>query len=242
LKFGPLAPIALCVLLGLSSQNASAQVSGDTLPDDTVRIAVLPMRVHSSESRDYLRAGLIDMLASRLEQIESIQVVRVDDPKKATTSMRRASEVGRDLGVDYVLFGSFTQFGQGASLDIQLAAIGGDETPATQIFVQSGTMGDVIPDLDDLVGKVSRFAVSDFDNRASGEPPLPGAPKRETLAGLRARVQELEAAMRRLDPAFDTGLQVGEEAEGAMDGSRRGAEAERPVSSAPAPQDDLVLR
>lgn len=195
----PVTFIALCAFVFPFAASASAQESAE----DTVRIALLPMRVHSSESRDYLRAGLIDMLVSRLEQIEAIDVMRVDDPARATSSYAVAAEVGRELGADYVIFGSFTQFGQGASLDVHLAAVGKGESPMRQIFVQSGTMADVIPDLDDLVGKISRFAVSDFDTRASGEPPLPGAPRRETLAGLRNRVKELEAAMRRLDPSFD---------------------------------------
>ena len=234
LKLRPLALTALCVLLGLSSQSASAQV-----PEDTVRIAILPMRVHSSESRDYLRAGLIDMLASRLEQIDAIEVIRVDDPAKATTSYRRASDTGRELGVDYVLFGSFTQFGQGASLDVQVAAIAAGEAPMTQIFVQSGTMGDVIPDLDDLVGKISRFAVRDFDTRASAEPPLPGAPKREALAGLRERVNELEAAMRRLDPSFES--EDVPPTDGSVDGeSAEGDEA--PGSAAMTAGEDVAVR
>ena len=186
----------------------------DEISDDTVRIALLPMRVHSSESREYLQAGLVDMLVSRLEQIEAIHVIRVDDPSKATTSYDRAADAGRELGADYVLFGSFTQFGQGASLDVQLAATGSDQSPMRQIFVQSGTMADVIPDLDSLVGKISRYAVSDFDYRTSADSPQPGAPKRDSLAELRERVAQLEAALRRLDPSFDADEVPAEGAEG----------------------------
>ena len=214
MKLRPLASLLLSLvlsaLLGLPAATAQDEIS-----DDIVRIALLPMRVHSSESRAYLQAGLVDMLVSRLEQIDAIHVIRVDDPSKATTSYDRAADTGRELGADYVLFGSFTQFGQGASLDVQLAATGSDKSPMRQIFVQSGTMADVIPDLDSLVGKISRYAVSDFDYRTSADPPLPGAPKRETLAELRQRVAELEAAVRRLDPSFEAGEVLEEEVEGA---------------------------
>lgn len=227
----PFALVALCALCGPVAGSASAQ----QVAEDTVRIALLPMRVHSSESRDYLRAGLIDMLVSRLEQIEAIEVIRVDDPSQATTSYPLAAESGRALGADYVLFGSFTQFGQGASLDVHLAAIGKGDSPMRQIFVQSGTMGDVIPDLDDLVGKISRFVVSDFDTRASAEPPLPGAPRRETLAGLRNRVRELEAAMRRLDPSFDTG-------ESAPSGGEPVASEAASDAAVTTPTDDIAVR
>jgi TolB-like protein len=201
--------LVLSALIGLPAALAQEEVS-----DDTVRIALLPMRVHSSESREYLQAGLVDMLVSRLEQINAIHVIRIDNPSKATTSYDVATKAGREVGADYVLFGSFTQFGQGASLDVQLAATGSDESPMRQIFVQSGTMADVIPDLDSLVGKISRYSVSDFDYRASADPPLPGAPKRETLADLRERVAELEAAVRLLDPSFGADPTAGEDVEG----------------------------
>lgn len=205
------------------------------ISDDTVRIALLPMRVHSSESREYLRAGLVDMLVSRLEQIEAIHVIRVDDPSKATTSYDQAAEAGRELGADYVLFGSFTQFGQGASLDVQLAATGSNQSPMRQIFVQSGTMADVIPDLDSLVGKISRYAVSDFDYRTSADAPQPGAPRRESLAELRERVAQLEAALRRLDPSFDADEAPAEEAEG-LEGEGT------PEAAAAASENDVATR
>ena len=98
-----------------------------------------------------------------------------------------------------MLFGSFTRFGEGASLDMQCLAVAEDPegAPARQIFVQSGNIGNVIPDLDDLVGRITRFTVDDFDARASAAPPVANAPRREGLADLRARVRALEEALRR---------------------------------------------
>ena len=170
--------------------------------EERARIAVLPVVVHSSDSRGYLREGLADMVTSRLEQIDTLDVVRVDDPEQATTRATEARERGREVEADYVLFGSFTRFGEGASLDMQCIAVDEEEGglgPNRQIFVQSGNIGDVIPDLDSLVGKISRFAGGDGASDGEGGPDGgvagsgPVAPG--SLADLRRRVEALEAAL-----------------------------------------------
>lgn len=166
--------------------------------EDRKRIAILPVVVHSADSRGYLREGLADMVTSRLEQIDTLEVVRVDDPAKATTRASEARERGREAEADYVLFGSFTRFGEGASLDMQCIAVAEEDEaeglgPNRQIFVQSGNIGDVIPDLDNLVGKISRFAGGEAleSDASAGREADP-----ESLADLRRRVEALEAALR----------------------------------------------
>ena len=170
--------------------------------EERARIAVLPVVVHSSDSRGYLREGLADMVTSRLEQIDTLDVVRVDDPEQATTRATEARERGREVEADYVLFGSFTRFGEGASLDMQCIAVDEEEGglgPNRQIFVQSGNIGDVIPDLDNLVGKISRFAGGGGASDGEGGPDggvAPSAPVGPgSLADLRRRVEALEAAL-----------------------------------------------
>lgn len=186
--------LGFCLLVYGMSAFAAGQ---GWAAEDRVRIAVLPVVVHSSESRQYLRDGIADMLSSRLEQVRSLEVIRVDDEELATNRSTQAIAAGKKLGADYVLYGSFTRFGEGASLDMQCLAIAEDAqgAPARQIFVQSGNMGSVIPDLDDLVGRITRFAVDDFDVRASAAPPPENAPRREGLADLRIRVRALEEAL-----------------------------------------------
>jgi TolB-like protein len=188
---GLIAPLMAGLIFG--AQGAR----GESLP----QVALLPMVVHSSESPEYLRAGLADMLASRLEQMGGVRVVRVDDPAHATSRLSRALATGRKLGTDFVLFGAFTRFGQGASLDVQCAATAAEveEAPLREIFVYSGSIGEVIPDLDDLVGKVSRFVDRDFapaPAKAGGEAPGP-APRPDSLEDLRRRVEALEEALGR---------------------------------------------
>lgn len=124
------------------------------------KLLLLPVLVHSAEDPTYLREGLDDMLTARLERIGALALIEPDPNMTGTTQLARAREMGRRLGADYVLFGSFTRFGQGASLDVQCAptATGRGQEPLREIFVHSGSIGDIIPDLDELAGKVSRFA------------------------------------------------------------------------------------
>ncbi len=134
------------------------------------KLLLLPFIVHSAEDPGYLRDGLADMLTARLSRIGAIELVALEPKVQGTTQLARAREIARSHGADYVLFGSFTRFGQGASLDVQCASTspGGAREPLREIFVHSGSIGDIIPDLDDLAGKVSRFA--------HGEAIAPGAP------------------------------------------------------------------
>ena len=126
---------------------------------------------------DYLRAGLSDMLASRFERIGALDLVRGENDGRGTTDPDEARALAEKQGADFVLYGSFTRFGQGASLDVQCAPVAGDETtgapaPLREIFVHSGSIGEIIPDLDELAGKVSRYARGEMV--VTGVPPATG--------------------------------------------------------------------
>ena len=105
---------------------------------DRIRIALLPMVVHSAENPDYLRNGLADMMASRFERIRDFDVVRIDEIQSATTSLPKALKTARKAKAEFVLFGSFTRFGTGASLDVQCAGVLAEpgKEPLREIFVQ----------------------------------------------------------------------------------------------------------
>jgi len=185
--------VALACVIGAGPARSAA----------LVRIAILPIVVHSADDPTYLRNGLADMLASRIEQAGGFEVIRVDDVSRATTRLVRAVTIGREVDAQFVLFGSFTRFGTGASLDMQCVSTRDDFEADTlrEIFVHSGSIGEVIPDLEDLVGKVGRFAIEGF-----GAEPVPAAapPAPEVTAtdeGLAARIQALEQAVAELRAA-----------------------------------------
>ena len=168
---------------------------------ERVKIALLPMVVHSAENPDYVRSGLADMLSARLERIPDFEVLRIDERNAGTTNLERAVRRAQDAGAEFVLFGSFTRFGTGASLDVHCAAATSrdDEPPLREIFVHSGNIGDVIPDLDDLVGKVARFVIRDYTDRTTAAGETPDLPSTRAIASLEARVAALEAALAKLE-------------------------------------------
>jgi TolB-like protein len=146
---------------------------------DEPKLLMLPIVVHSAEDPDYLRSGLSDMLASRFERIGALELLRSDPESRGTTDPDRALALARKVDADFVLYGSFTRFGRGASLDVQCVPTGpGAEdgelgAPLREIFVHSGSIGEIIPDLDELAGKVSRFVRGErVEGQAS--PPVTG--------------------------------------------------------------------
>lgn len=177
--------------LGLLLQGDAAEAQ------ERVRVALLPMVVHSAESPNYVRRGLADMMASRLERISDLEVIRVEDAAAATTSLAKALKRARKVDAEFVVFGSFTRFGTGASLDVQCAAAAREsgDGPLREIFVHSGSIGDVIPDLDDLVGKVARFIIRDYSERIVEAGQGAELPSARALAELKSRVEALEQAL-----------------------------------------------
>src|SRR5688572_18272434 len=128
------------------------------------------------------------MLASRLGQHPGIAVLRVDDLAKATTDADTARATAKALGAQWVLYGSFTRFGDGASLDVQCVPVAAPGEPGPRsIFVQSGQLAELIPRLDGVAERVAAHVLG----RDAGAGPAP-APSRSELDELRRRLEALE--------------------------------------------------
>jgi hypothetical protein len=136
-----------------------------------------------------------------------VGVIRVQGEGQATTNLEAAKTMGREAGAEYVLFGSFTQFGQGASLDMQLAPVSAEAKGASRsIFIQSGTLGEIIPHLDQVAEKVGRHLLA--DGTAPGSlPPVSAAPPGGGGAIsdelLQDAISELESLRGRVDALED---------------------------------------
>lgn len=173
---------------------ACVAVLAPTWAGATPRVAILPVVVHSAApDPSYLSDGLADMLAARLEQLGGMRVVRADGEQAATTRLDQAIERGGELKADFVVFGSFTQFGDGASLDLQCAPVqSADPATARSLFVQSGAIGEIIPKLDDVADKVAYFVLGETAAKSAvGERTRNAAP----LKDLVGRIDALERAV-----------------------------------------------
>lgn len=192
---------------------------------DSVIVAVLPVVIHTQDGHAYLQDGLGDMLRARLERVRGITVLRIDGPEATTSDAKTARELARARGADYVVFGSFTQFGMGASLDMQCARVNGarsgDEGAERGVFIQSGAPGEIIPQLDQLTDKLVRFALggrsTDPAASASELPDSGAASNDDAVEALTRRVEALEREHleSEADAAAQVELETGDEVESA---------------------------
>jgi TolB-like protein len=214
-------------------------------------VALLPIVVHSADTAPgYLGGGLVEMLSARLEQSGQISVIRVEAGEGSTTRLPVAVRAAKAVGADFVLFGSFTQFGDGASLDIRCASLDAEQgsggQPARRIFIHSGTVTEIIPKLDELAEKVSRYVLgapeaapaSAAGPQPTGSPdPVTAAPSTgaEPYQDLLRRVDALEKAV--YSGALGRGgAEEGASAGGGGEGPGQGADskpAEPPSSASP---------
>lgn len=184
-----LAPIVLLLAL-LAATPAGAE---------RVRIALLPVVVHSSESRDYLQQGLSDMLVARLGRDLRLAVIEVEDAAAATTDPAAARAAGSRADAAWVVFGSFTRFGEGASLDLQVARTAAGEEEPRKVFAQAATLGALIPMLESVSDRVTGYVLGGAEPEAVAADA--GASGAGAVAELRRRVEALERAVSDLGAA-----------------------------------------
>ena len=90
------------------------------------KVAILPVKIHAPEKMEYLQAGLMDMLASRIGGKHNVQIL---DRKQVAKTFKKfkqdlnettAISLAEDLGADYIVYGSVTFFGTGGSIDFKV--------------------------------------------------------------------------------------------------------------------------
>jgi len=167
---------------------------------EIIRVAMLPVSVNSPPAETgHVSAGLADMIAARLEQTGQIVIIRLDTP---ATSREEAIAAGKEAGAEYVLFGSYTQFGAGASLDLRCAPTAGERADEPRrVFIQAGSASEIIPKLGVLSESVSRYLVgaaappTASPSSAAEGAKAPGAPDAASLADIEKRLEALESVI-----------------------------------------------
>ncbi|MDZ4163674.1 MAG: FG-GAP-like repeat-containing protein [Smithellaceae bacterium] len=186
-----------------------AAAYGTTVAQDKKTLAVFPFTVHSADNIDYMRAGILGMLSSRIASSGKIQVKNREEVTEALKAIGgrepSAAEVealGKSLMVDFVVWGSLTKIGSSFSIDGKLSEIVTGKSPVN-IFTQTQSLDEVIPRIGDFAEKITQHV--------SGEKPTPlgqaeqkPAPAALTPAGqtpqpgtvLSSREAEIISAMR----------------------------------------------
>jgi TolB-like protein len=143
--------------MGLAVMGFVLFVAGTAAQGEGPRkVALLPLQVNAQDRLDYLRDGLLDIMASRLAWEGKVVVLDRDPVRQAlvrfpgTVTELRAQEIGKSLGVDLVVYGSLTMVGTGASLDLRVIDLAKNQ-PAEKFYTETKNLDEVIPRVDDLL-------------------------------------------------------------------------------------------
>lgn len=140
-----------------------------TAAAETQKIALMPLKVHADKDLSYLQQGLVEMFSSRLTG-EGLSVIK--STKVSTGNVGEARALGAELGTDYVLFGSLTVFGESVSIDVRVVRLA-DEEPPSAFFRQTASMGDVIPQVNEMATEIGRKLTGKTPPPSAAPPPEP---------------------------------------------------------------------
>jgi TolB-like protein len=88
-------------------------------------IAVLPFKLLSDEpDKQYLADGMMDAILLHLSKIEDFRVMSRTSTEKYRVPGKTMTEIGRELGVEYLLEGSFQKYSDNVRLIVQLIRTG----------------------------------------------------------------------------------------------------------------------
>jgi len=124
------------------------------------KVAILPFQMNAPEDLNYLREGIMDMLASRLAWEGKVEVIEKQVVKDSLAGHQgplnesAAREVGSKLGADHVLFGSLTVFGESVSIDAKMLALKEDNPPVT-VYAQTRGLSEVIPRINEFAQEIN---------------------------------------------------------------------------------------
>ncbi len=127
---------------------------------DEKQVAIVPFKVNAEADLTFLRDGILSMLASRLSWENRVIAAGRDDIASeleatgGTVDEGSLRDIGKRMGVDYILFGSLTQLGQSMSIDAKMADVSGG-APVRSFFVQSPNMNSVIPQINRLAEDIN---------------------------------------------------------------------------------------
>ena len=158
---------------------------GTGLCSDAKTVAVVPFEMNSSQDLGFLQNGLFSMLSSRLSDAGKVDVLDRETVDKALAKAKAgglfkgnlnegsARDLGAQMDVDYILFGSLTHFGESLSLDAAMVDVTGQKKTLA-FFEQSNAMGDVIPLVNSFAGDINMKVFNrNIDNKLYARPQEP---------------------------------------------------------------------
>ncbi len=150
---------------------------------EPAEVLILPFTIHAENDLAFLRSGIQDMLSTRLTiEGKARPVGRVEAAEAAAgvaeINEKTATELGRKLQADYVVFGSLTVFGGSISTDVKMVNVAEQKTVLS--FHETGrNNGDVINHINAFAARINDEV---FGVGSQAERPLtPRAPAGEEV-------------------------------------------------------------
>jgi TolB-like protein len=150
-----------------------------------IQVAIVPFKVNAEKDLSFLKEGIIDMLSSRLFWEDKVAIInqqaaeKVSKPVGETLNETKARTIGKQLGADYVLFGSLTVFGNSVSIDAKMVDVSGKKQTLT-FFDQSQGMDQVIPGIDRFASDINEKEFGRMmETRRASPTAVPSSPQTE---------------------------------------------------------------
>lgn len=96
---------------------------------EEVRVVILPLKIYAKEEIEDFRVKIEEIIEARLAE-EGIQAIRADLLRdrinfslKGEYSDKMARELGKQIGIDYMVWGGLTKLGKRISLDLRLSPV-----------------------------------------------------------------------------------------------------------------------
>lgn len=106
LMFGSLAIIVVLVVLGIIYWPGSKSTQSVTTNQDRIMLAVLPFENLGSSEDEYFADGITDEITSQVASLGNLGVIARTSVLQYKGTTKRISEIGTELGVDYILEGT----------------------------------------------------------------------------------------------------------------------------------------
>jgi TolB-like protein len=153
-------------------------------------VAIVPFKVNAEKDMSFLRDGIYDMLASRLYKENETEILSRQRVEKAVgagsaaVTESSARDLGRQLGSDFILFGSLTVLGNSISVDSKMVDITGTK-PTMSFFEQSEDAGGIVTRINQMAAEINdkmfgRGAVAKAPAAASAPASAPKPPDTHT--------------------------------------------------------------
>ncbi len=123
-------------------------------------VAIVPFKVNAEKDMSFLRDGIYDMLASRLYKENETNVLSRQRVEKALGAVggamaeSNARDLGKQLDVDFILFGSLTVLGNSISVDSKMVDVTGTK-PTMSFFEQSEDAGGIVARVNQMASEIN---------------------------------------------------------------------------------------